>query len=62
MPETNIVQWEYLQVYSEGTFNTRWDNMDFIEFLNDKGKAGWELCSMNRGVWCIFKRAKLKEH
>ena len=55
-------QWEYLIVEATGTFSYKWEGekITLEEFLNKKGKEGWQLVqapSYQRDS-CIFKRPK----
>lgn len=55
-----MTKWEYLVVDDEGAFNAKWEGekITLIDFLNKKGKQGWELVQgpTHGFPQCIFKR------
>lgn len=55
-----MTKWEYIEVAPSGIWTNTWEGekITLEEFLNKKGKEGWELVqgpSYNYNV-CIFKR------
>lgn len=56
----NIQQWEYLVATDDGTFSTKIDGVRYAggisEFLNIKGKEGWQLCAVVQNTYYYFKR------
>lgn len=56
----NKQQWEHLVCYNSGTFSTKVDGVKYaggiVEFLNEKGKEGWQLCAVDRATVYYFKR------
>lgn len=55
----NKQQWEYLVETNDSTFSLKINGVKYasiVDYLNERGKDGWQLCDTDRGGNYYFKR------